>query len=80
MKKQTVTDEEIKAAFTDNFSSCSITGKREVIAECILKIFAGYSDSAILIQIITGMGLISKKGTILKRGKEYLMNHYYRSK
>ena len=77
MKVQKVTDNEIKGAFMDNFVSYSLEEKKKVIAECILKEFCGYSDSATATQISYGLGLISKKGTILKRGKEYLFNYYY---
>ena len=80
MKVKKVTDDEIKGAFLDNFTSYSLEEKKTVLAECILKIFCGYSDSYTAIQITQKLGLLSKKGTVLKRGKDYLMDYYYRLK
>lgn len=79
MKIRKVTDYEIKGAFLDTFKSYSLEEKKKVLAECIVKIFCGYSDSATAIQIAMSMGLMTKKGTITKRGKEYLVEFYCRS-
>lgn len=73
-----VNDEEIKKEFSDNFSSYSIKEKRKSIAMCIMKTICGYYDSAILIQILISMKLLSKRKTALKRGKEFMFNYYYR--
>ena len=80
MKTDKVSNNEIVLVFSDNFKSYSIKEKKKLIAECILKIFCGYSDSAILFQIIVQMKLMSKKGSVLKRGKEYLFDYYHRLK
>jgi muramoyltetrapeptide carboxypeptidase LdcA involved in peptidoglycan recycling len=79
MKFKPVTDDEIKKEFMDNFSSYSMDEKRKSIAMCIMKNICGYSDSAILLQILKSMKLISKNGNVLKRGKEFMFDYYYRS-
>lgn len=79
MKINKVSDLEIKGAFGDNFKSYSFLEKKKVLAECLLKSFCGYSDSHTAIQITKSMNLMTKKGTITKRGKSYLFDFYYRS-
>ena len=79
MKIIKVADDEIKGAFLDNFKSYSHEEKKKVLAECILKIFCGYRDSHTATQITKSLGLMTQKGTITKRGKDYLVDFYYRN-
>lgn len=77
MERSKITDQEIEASFAGtNFGGCD---RRELLAQGVLKRNCGYSCGSTLTQILRELKLITSNDTVTKRGKELLMDAFYRS-
>lgn len=77
MEQPKITDEEIETVFAGtSFGGCN---RRELLAQGVLKRFCGYSCGSTLTHILDELRLITQNGTITKRGKQVLINTFYRS-
>lgn len=78
MSEQIITDDQIEKAFLNtNFGDMD---RRVMLTQGILKTIAGYKTGGhTLTNIMKNLGLISDKGTVLKKGKMLLFKAFYKS-
>jgi hypothetical protein len=50
--------------------------KRNLVAECLLKIQANYSPGHTITEIVIELGMLTRKGNITKRGRRFMYYYY----
>ena len=71
-----ITDEELDKAWGyANFGNCS---KRDILRSTLLKCASGYYTGHTAKCIVEELGLVTKKWTLTKKGKQYLYEAFSR--